>query len=404
MARRPLNFYTQRPQLTSIVGFGNMVQLTRIGKIHLGIRVPTTKEGKNEKCRKANHPNEEMCQFCSYPVQTPYFVFGGPESYPAGILDAVRKEYGEKPKELHFWFPTENRSLVFPQALKWYKGPRCVCRGDGQTAIRVDEKTGGTFSMTCPCAMYGKGCNPRASLMIALYKIKIQGCFQIDTGSIHNMARCNSFMNELAGDPQYPETRDQSLLRRISYVPCRLSLMPEMIMTPEGKPVEKPLWNFMFDGDGKLAAQLRQRDAISALLPGEPAVPALPPPAAETPEVEDEGPTFNGKPATPPDEQPRPGDATVEVKAEPAGESSPSPGPPPEREPGADEAEDGDARVSEPPPKESSGIPSYLNKAGDKEQLELRWAAVQPLLKDKPRPIQKGMETVYEDRKKELPF
>ena len=330
--KRVFNFTTPRVHTTSIMNLSQTVQLTRLGKIRLGIRVPVTKENKNANCRKANHPNEEMCRFCSYPVQTDYFVFDGPEDYPPGIHEALINEYGEKPTSLQFFFPTENRALVFPQALKYYKGPRLFCRGDGQTATRVDEASGGMFSMKCPCDFLGNGCAPRASLMIALYKIKVQGCFQVDTGSIHNIIRTNSFMKEIAGDPEYPETIDQSLLRRISYVPLRLSLIPQQINTPDGKAVTKPLWVFTFDGDARQAAMLRQRDAISALLPGEPELPALPPPPDDRhDEIRDAAdPTLNGKPLTPPDR------AAVEAEV-----VSPTEGPQDEqqREPGADEGE-----------------------------------------------------------------
>jgi hypothetical protein len=330
--KRVFNFTTPRVHTTSIMNLSQTVQLTRLGKIRLGIRVPTTKNNKNAECRKANHPNEEMCMFCSYPTQTDYFVFDDPEDYPPGIHEALLKEYGEKPKSLKFWFPTENRSLVFPQALKYYKGPRLFCRGDGVTATRVDEATGGMFSMKCPCEFLGNGCAPRASLMIALYKIKVQGCFQIDTGSVHNIIRTNSFMNELAGDPAFPETVDQSLLRRISYVPLMLSLIPQQINTPEGKPVTKPLWTFMFDGDARQAAMLRQRDAVAALLPGQPELPSLPPaPDDRRDEIRDaEDPTLNGKTLIPPDR------AATEPEV-----VGPEEGPQDEaeREPGADEGE-----------------------------------------------------------------
>jgi hypothetical protein len=303
-AKRVFNFTTPRVHTTSIMNLSQTVQLTRLGKIRLGIRAPVTKDNKNANCRKANHPSEEMCNLCSRPVQTEHFVFDGPEDYPPGIHEALIREYGEKPKSLQFWFPTENRALVFPQALKYYKGPRLWCRGDGNTATRVDEKTGGQFSVNCPCEFLGQGCSPRASLMIALYKIKVQGCFQIDTGSVHNIIRTNSFMNELGGDPAFPETVNQSLLRRISYVPLRLSLMPTLINMPEQKTGMKPLFVFTFDGDGRQAAQLRQRDAVAALLPGQSEIPALPPaPDDRQDEIRDaSNPTLNGNPITPPDQ------------------------------------------------------------------------------------------------------
>src|SRR3989304_6207197 len=148
--KRVFNFTTPRVHTTSIMNLSQTVQLTRLGKIRLGIKVPTTKDDKNGKCRKANHPNEEMCQFCSYPVQTDYFVFDGPEDYPPGIHEALIKEYGEKPTSPQFFFPTENRGLVFPQALKFYKGPRLFCRGDGQVAPRIAGQNGGRVSMEGP--------------------------------------------------------------------------------------------------------------------------------------------------------------------------------------------------------------------------------------------------------------
>ena len=408
--KRVFNFTTPRVHTTSIMNLSQTVQLTRLGKIRLGIKVPIA--SKNAECRKKNHPDDEMCMYCSRPVQTDYFVFDGPEDYPPGIHEAMIKEYGEKPTSLQFFFPTENRSLVFPQALKYYKGPRLFCRGDGQVASRIDEQNGGMFSMKCPCDFLGNGCAPRASLMIALYKIKVQGCFQIDTGSVHNIIRTNSFMNEISGDPDFPETVQQSLLRRISYVPLRISLVPQQINTPEGKAVIKPLWVFTFDGDARQAAMLRQRDAISALLPGEPELPALPPPPDDRhDEIRDASdPTLNGKPITPPDlaatepevvgategpQEERTVDAEVVEKEAP-----------PEREPGADEQEDApfppDKAPSEPPPHEYAGVPGYLMKARTKADCEARWNAVLELVKKKPTGIQTAIRKVYDDKMKEL--
>ena len=376
MARRPLQYYAQRPVVTSIMGISGMVQLTRIGKLHLGYKVPVTKDDKNKKCREKNHPNEEMCAFCSRPVQTDYFVIGKPEAYPPGIHKALVDAYGEKPTSLEFFFPTENRALVFPQALKWYKGRRLVCKGDGQTASRVNEQGGGMFTMACPCEMYGNGCNPRASLMIALHKIKVQGCFQIDTGSVHNIVRTNSFMQELAGDPEHPETVYKSLLGRISYVPLRISLMKASINTPEGKPVEKPLWNFLFDGDARLAAKLRQRDAIAELLPGEPEVPALPPPPDDVEDgAEDTGPTINGERLPMPDE----GAIETEVVKDdptPAGPQGGEPFPKEEEADGLDpekvaEAEkEATAEAGGKPADQDGIIAAYINGAKSADEVE----------------------------------
>ncbi len=432
MARtaRVFNFTNQRPHTTSIIGLSDAVQLTRLGKIRLGIRKPTTKDEKNAKCRKANHPSEPICMYCSYPVQTDYFVFDDPQDYPPGIHEALVREYGEKPKSLQFYFPTENRALVFPQALKYYKGPRLFCRGDNVTATRIDEKTGGMFSMKCPCEFLGNGCAPRASLMIALYKVKVSGVFQVDTGSIHNIIRTNSFMNEIAGDPAHPETTHQSLLRRISYVPLTLSLIPQQIMTPgpEGKAVTKPLWVFTFDGDGRQAAMLRQRDAISALMPGQPEVPALPPaPDDRTDGAADVGPMLNGKPLTPPDDIE--GDVidgeTGEVLQEAVKDA---PGPEPEKTPPYDrnrpveppaqgevpfpEAEKPAAEGAPPPPtypwtnklpQDAGSIVQAVNAIKSRDEFDAFKVAIEPILKDQVKPgMRKAVEHVIEEKQAEL--
>ncbi|HQT96846.1 MAG TPA: hypothetical protein PK416_03070 [Thermodesulfobacteriota bacterium] len=419
--KRVFNFTTPRVHTTQIMNLSQTVQLTRLGKIRLGIRVPVTKDNKNANCRKANHPNEEMCNVCSRPVQTDHFVFDGPEDYPPGVYDALIKEYGEKPKSLQFWFTTENRALVFPQALKFYKGPRLWCRGDGNTATRVDEKTGGQFSVNCPCEYLGQGCSPRASLMIALYKIKVQGCFQIDTGSIHNIIRTNSFMNELGGDPAFPETVNQSLLRRISYVPLRLSLMPTLINMPEQKTGTKPLFVFTFDGDGRQAAQLRQRDAVAALLPGQSELSALPPaPDDRHDEVrEAEPPNLNGNLLTPPDQaEPETVDLTTgEVTGGPTAaspvEAKPDPPPPYDRSKPAEPPAVGDVPFGDPadidtgheptppqqfawqknPPKDAGGLVMAANKITSRDEFDLFKKEFQPLI-DQMRP---GMKVAVEN-------
>jgi hypothetical protein len=405
------------------------VQLTRLGKIRLGIRVPVTKNNKNADCRKANHQAEEMCMYCSRPVQTDHFVFDDPKDYPPGIHEQLIAEYGEKPKSLQFWFPTENRALVFPQALKCYRGSLLWCRGDGQQATRVDEQSGGMISRSCPCEHLGVDCAPRASLMIALYKIKVQGCFQIDTGSLHNIIRTNSFMNELGGDPNFPETVDQSLLRRISYVPLRISLMPTQINTPDRKTVIKPMWVFTFDGDGAQAAMLRQRDAVSALLPNQPEFPALPPaPDDRRDEIRDaEGPTLDGKLVTPPDEaEPEMVDLkTGEVTGGPA---DPPPGPGPDPKPtgspvdlskSTPPAEGEDPFPGASPKKEAPPAPTYpwqahpptdagsivqtVNAIKGRDEFDAFKAFVEPILQEKVKPgMRKAVENVISEKQAEL--
>lgn len=383
---RNLDYYRGRPVVSEIMGLSKVRRMPRLGKIHLGIKVPSAK---NESCRKKNHPDEPMCPYCSYPKDTDYFVF--PKDADPRIRAKVVEVYGETPTQLDVFLPTNNREQFFPQSLAWYKASRLMCRGDGQSAMRVDEASGAMKTMDCPCEHFTRedrpDCKLCGRLMVMLPKVSMAGVWQIDTGSSNNIIAINSACEYYLG-----------LLHRLAFVPFLLKRVPTKITDPAGKIITKALLQLEFEGDAVQVAAFRTRDAIAALGPAAAALP--PPPAGDftDPEPDDppDGVTF--------DRQPLPDNvdsATGEVKETTGG---PSPGAPPEREPGADEALDGKATVTEPPPKDTSGIPSYLTKATDKEQLDLRWAAVQPLIEGKPKPIQKGMETVYEDRKEELPF
>jgi hypothetical protein len=272
--------------------------------------------------------------------------------------------------------------------------------------------------------------------MIALYKIKVQGCFQIDTGSLHNIIRTNSFMNELGGDPSHPETIEQSLLRRISYVPLRLSLMPTQINTPDRKTVTKPMWVFTFDGDGRQAAMLRQRDAVAALLPGQPELPALPPaPDDRHDEIRDaEGPTLDGKTLIPPDEID--GDVidgvtgevleekgaaaeTTGTQGAPVEEKKPET-PPYDRDKPATPPPDGDLPFEDPavkkdppkapeygwqshPPTDAGSIVQAVNAIKSRDEFDAFRAFIQPILNEKVKPgMRKAVEHVITEKQAEL--
>jgi hypothetical protein len=299
------------------------------------------------------------------------------------------------------------------------------------------------FSMKCPCNFLGNGCSPQANLMIVLYKVKVHGCFQITTGSLNNLRRTNSFMNELAGDPDFPETVNQSLLRRISYVPCRLTLMPTAVNTPDHKTVMKPLWVFSFDGDGRQAAMLRQRDAISALMPGQPELPALPPaPDDRHDEVSDEGGiTLNGELVTPSDQKDIPEGvdrATGEVLDAggedeiPAGilesPADPTPGPGPDPKPDAPPVDltkstppaEGEQPFEEPeakkeappaltypwqthPPTDAGSIVQAVNAIKSRDEFDAFRAFIEPILKEKVKAgMRKAVENVITEKQAEL--
>jgi len=180
-----------RQKFTRINGLSSIRRLPRLGKIRLGIKKVSAKTGKE------------------YPSETDYFVC------PA----EVRKIYGNEPKELNIMFPLNDPEALFPQAYKWYgSGKGLKCRGDGVTALRLNDETGEMEERNCPCELLENGkCKQRASLVFMMPGVKIGGVFQIDLSSYHSIVDINSSLDfnlELLGG-------------RIAMIPFKLKRVPK---------------------------------------------------------------------------------------------------------------------------------------------------------------------------------
>lgn len=304
---KSLDWYKARPNYTDITGLSDVRRLPRKGKIRLGIRVKKPKA--DPRCK---HDLKEMCGYCSFPKDVDYFV----------VPPEVQAVYGEKPKELDIFIPTEDKGMFFPASLKWYTGPRLMCRGDGKTALRLDPDKGTMKTIDCPCEHYGKDCFPRASLMVMLPSVTMAGVYQIDTGSTATIISLNSTIEYL----------QDFLIGRIAFIPLKLKREAQKLQTPEGKTVNKYLMKLEFVGNIEDVARLRSKDAIQQLVQGSPQPLALPPAAEDAPEDEDAieftggpGSVLHTEKLTPPDvvptsaetEEPFPQEAQEPEEAEP---------------------------------------------------------------------------------------
>lgn len=171
-----------------IIGLSEVRRLPRLGKIHLGVK-------------------EINAKGIEYPKAVDYFV----------VPPEVAEVYGEKPTELDIVIPTEDPNIFFPQFYKQYSNKRgLVCKGDGATANRVEEKEGELIELTCnpdTCEFYLKDkCKPVGNLLFVLPEVKGFGVYQIDTSSIHNIINLNSEIALL-----------KNLLGRISGIPLKLT-------------------------------------------------------------------------------------------------------------------------------------------------------------------------------------
>ncbi|GJL52927.1 MAG: hypothetical protein NPIRA02_00590 [Nitrospirales bacterium] len=186
-----------------IRGLSNKRRLPRLGKIRLGVKVRNPQTG-----------NE-------HPAETPYFV----------VPPEVAKVYGDKPTALGIMFPVNDPGRVFPQALKWYGSGRGLkCIGNGETAMRLNDKTRTMEPRECPCEHLNDDCMPRASLQVMLPKVNMGGVYQIDSGSWNSMVDLNSYFDYLT-----------ALIGRFAMVPLTLRREPKQIQGPTGLKTHYPL-------------------------------------------------------------------------------------------------------------------------------------------------------------------
>jgi hypothetical protein len=176
-------------RFTKIKELSDRRRMPRLGKIRLGVKAVSAKTGKE------------------YPKETEYFV----------VPPEVAKVYGSQPTELDVMLPLNDIEAIFPQAYKWYgesKGLKCI--GNGETAMRLNEKVQTMEERECPCELLEtNGCARRAHLLVILPGINMGGVYQIDIGSYHSIIDINSGLDFV-----------QAMVGRFAMVPLKLRRIP----------------------------------------------------------------------------------------------------------------------------------------------------------------------------------
>jgi hypothetical protein len=249
--------------------------------------------------------------------------------------------------------------------------------------------------------------------MVILPKVSMGGAYQIDTGSNNNIINLNSTLSWI-----------QSMLGRVAWVPLTLKRVPTKIQTPDGT-TTKALLQLEFKGNAQDAAALRQADWIS--IQGGLAV--LPPHVVDDDGPEDqEGPTLNGRPLTPPDQaEPETVDLeTGEVTGGPSDPTSSEEGkqepptfdrdkpatPPAEGEEPFSDLDTGHAEEPPPPPpkfawqtappKDAGSLVMAANKIKSRDEFDAFRKEFQPII-DQMRPGMKvAVEKAITDRQANL--
>ena len=161
-------------RFTKIKGVSNIRRLPRRGKIGLGIKKPAPDFGIKD---------------------VEYFI----------LPEELKPFLGEKPTELNIVFPLsglDEKGLpdlggIYPQALKLYGSSKGLkCKGDGETAMRANDK--GVFEEVdeCPCPLFGakNGCKKVGTLSFFINhpEITMGGVYAIDSGSWNSLVDVQS--------------------------------------------------------------------------------------------------------------------------------------------------------------------------------------------------------------------
>lgn len=196
-----------------IKDLSEVVRLPRLGKIHLGIK----------------HPQK------GYPMKTDYFVFPKDHSDYAKLVEL----FGEKPKELRILIPVEDEEQWATQYYKAYNQTYgLVCKGDGETALRMADAFTGELPQAkissmvglreIPCAgkdcddYKAKRCHEVMNLKFLIPEVPGLGVWQIDTGSKNSILNINSCARII-----------KRAFGRISLIPLKLTLEPIQSNNPE---------------------------------------------------------------------------------------------------------------------------------------------------------------------------
>lgn len=168
-----------------------------------------------------------------HPSKIDYFLCDPEEGYEQ-LAEEVEAKYGAQPRRLNICFASDDADEVFQQNYDLYSASGLLCRGDGETAQRVDPNKPGELCEVrclgpaeCPFSIqrgvHGRpGCKRHAVLRFMLRDVKTLGIWQIDTTSIYSILNINTQIATL-----------RALCGRISMVPVELVIQPMQVKNPE---------------------------------------------------------------------------------------------------------------------------------------------------------------------------
>ncbi|MBF0406446.1 MAG: hypothetical protein HQM10_03770 [Candidatus Riflebacteria bacterium] len=147
------------------------------------------------------------------------------------VDQALQEKIGEKPRELEIMLLYNDNELNFRTEMAWYQGRKCLCRGDGEKAQRIDYDKKTVTEICCPCSKKDepRGCKPHGTLLCILKDAEIAGgVWKFSTTSWNTIANIQSsldFISLCAGG-------------KLAGIPLSMRLYQKEAMTPDGSPTK----------------------------------------------------------------------------------------------------------------------------------------------------------------------
>jgi hypothetical protein len=142
------------------------------------------------------------------PMKLDFFIFLKKSNKGTGLTTTwepdpvLTKHYGENPREVEIILLDDDLENVFPTQLAWWSATRCICKGDGENAVRKTEKNPDgepwiPCGKMCPDLEAGR-CKPSGDLRFMLADFPQLGAVaRLHTTSYRSVQQVHSSLQQI---------------------------------------------------------------------------------------------------------------------------------------------------------------------------------------------------------------
>jgi len=173
---------------------GLSLRFAEIGKIKIGGKGEIRKD-------KSGHDYQLPVRYQQFVVTTTEKGADGNYVPNKKLMAQLEEKHGAPLKEISIRLPFDSIDMNFFTSFQLYQGKKCMCRGDGENAVRLDKDKSGEYNIETPIK-----CDPDTCEYLKSEKCKVSGilsCYISETMEIGGVYRFrthswNSVSNILA--------------------------------------------------------------------------------------------------------------------------------------------------------------------------------------------------------------